>query len=75
MIPAVDCLGCILRDKIFGCMTIIAHSDGLMARMVPRSKLFTHDMAIGAGIGVIGEVTEAVPVVENECRQAYGNAD
>ena len=64
MPETVGSLGGILADEAGGRVAIIANRDGAMARLDPAIVVLLHDVAIGAGCGVVGQVGSALGVHE-----------
>ena len=51
MVPAVFHLGQILEGKVMRDMAIIASRYRMVAAACPRVEMFTHNMAVHAGLG------------------------
>jgi hypothetical protein len=53
MKESVFCLGEILRDKRSRRMTVVAGRDRVMTRFGPTFEMIPHDVAVGAGLGIV----------------------
>src|SRR5262245_32381067 len=75
MPEAVRCLGCILADEVRRRVATIAGRNRAMGRFEPAVELLLHDMAVGAGRRVVGEVGPTLGIGESINTDANGNTD
>lgn len=69
VIPAIDAFHNPLLRERMGRMAIITSGYGLVAAAIPPIKLFTHDMAVHTGIGVVRQVRSALSIAEGKQAQ------
>ncbi len=62
---AVIRLDIIFPEKVVRRVTIITSGDRPMARLDPRIVVFSHDVAVGAGRRVIGQIRPALGIKES----------
>jgi hypothetical protein len=62
---AVVGLDVIFAEKIVWCVAGITSSDPVMARLDPRIVVFPHDVAVGAGGRVIGQIRPTLGIKES----------
>jgi hypothetical protein len=70
---AIQCFGGVLGEEAGGSMAVVADGPLAMARTEPAGMLIAHDVAVGAGIGIIGEVGTTLGITEGE--QSYAEED
>lgn len=75
VIPAVDGLGGIFSENIFGRMATVAGGDGVMGRTVPAVKLFPHDMTVPARPWIIQEVGKSPGIKERKSAEPHHGPD
>ena len=73
MPETVICFHPIFAEKIVGSMTIVAGGNGTVAGLDPGIEMILHDVAIGAGFGIIGEVRATLGVNERERTDSTGD--
>ena len=61
-------------DVVMRCVTIVARRHRLMAAVVPTVVDFLHDMTVGAGLWVTGEVGETLGLAEAQTTQSDDTA-
>src|SRR4051812_9286682 len=75
---SVFCLGEILRDKRRRRMAVVAGRDRVMTRFDPAIEMILHDMAVGAGLGIVAQVGGTLRIDKGEtsetCHQAQGKS-
>ena len=64
-VPIV-CLSHVLRDERMRQMTIGTNGCSVMWALAPGRVLIVHDVAVGAGARIRGEVAEPLTIVERE---------
>ncbi len=69
MIEAINGLGMIFTDKIVWGVAVVTDCHPKMARFSPCLVLFVHNVAIGAGRGIVGHIRS--PFGVNECIPAH----
>ena len=59
-----------------GNMAVIARCNGMMTRLLPAVVLFAHDMAVCAGLRIVGEIGRPLRIIKRVAAQAkkYPNA-
>jgi hypothetical protein len=62
---AVIGLDIIFAEKVVWRVAVITGGDRAMARLHPSIKLFSHDMTVGAGRRVIGQIRPALGIKES----------
>src|SRR4029078_521073 len=62
MKKAVRSLNRVLADNVVWRMAIVAGGDGVVARLDPGVILRLHDVAVGAGLRIVGEIRVAFGV-------------
>ena len=65
----------VLADEICRRVAAIAGGDRAMGRLEPAVELLAHDMAVGAGRRIIGEVGPTLGIGESINANANGNTD
>jgi len=79
MVITVLGFGDVLADQIMRNVAVIADGDVMMAGLLPGVVLVIHDVAIGAGFGVVGKISEGVGVrdgiADNAERTANDHGD
>lgn len=75
MMVAVFRLRHVLPDEIVRGMTIVARRYGMMRTLLPACILLTHDVAVHARLGVVGEIGEPLAVIEGVPAHASEESD
>lgn len=70
MAHAVGGLVQILGDKTLGSVAVVAHRGLAVARAQPSAVLLLHDMAIGAGRRIVGQIGRAFGIDESKAADA-----
>jgi hypothetical protein len=73
MPEAVIGLHPVFAEEIVRRVAIVAGGDGTMAGFDPGIEMILHDVAIGAGFGIAGEVRATLGVDEGERTNSTGN--
>ena len=73
MPEAVICFHPVFAEEIVWSVTIVAGGNRPMAGLDPGIEMILHDVAIGAGFGIVGEVRATLGVNEGECADTTGN--
>ena len=74
MVIAIFSLGNVLGDRFVRQVAIDAAGGGVMRGFAPRVILAVHDVAIGAGFGIGGEIGEPAGIAEGEEANAQGGS-
>ena len=75
MPETVICFHPVFSEEIVGSMAIVAGGDGTMTGLNPGIEMILHDVAIGAGLGITGEVGATLGVNERERTNPTGDTD
>lgn len=72
---SVVSLGHPFADRVVREMAVVADGGVVVAGFLPAVVIFLHDMAVGAGLRFVAQVTSALPVAEGEETDAARHAD
>ena len=75
MVVAIERLGHEFGDQGVGQMAVHAGRGDVMARLHPRIVFRIHDVAVGAGLGIGGEIGETLGIDEGEKAEAEQHAE
>jgi hypothetical protein len=70
VVPAVQSFYDIFTDNIFWSVTTVAVGGFFMTGLVPRIKLFPHDMAVHTGFRIIKKVGTPLCIIKSKNTQA-----
>lgn len=62
--------GCVFADEVVRRVAVVAHRHAAMARSLPAFELLPHDVAIGAGGGIVRQVRAAARIEERVAANA-----
>ena len=75
MPEAVICLDIIFAEKVVRRVAVITGGDRPMARLDPRIQVFPHDMAVGAGRRVIGQIRPTLGIKKSVAADTKSEAE
>ena len=72
---AIVGFGDVFADDVVGCVAVVACGNGAVAGLEPAIIMLLHDVAVCAGVGIVGEIGSALGIDEsiaaNPAREAY----
>ena len=72
---AVARLGLVFPEQVVRRVTVVAHRHCMVRGLDPRVEVLAHHVAVGARLGVVGQVGRTAGVYERERADANGNSD
>jgi hypothetical protein len=70
MPEAILHFGQVFWHKLVGDMTIVTGGDGMMTGLLPTIILLTHNMAVDACSGVVGEIGDSLGIIKRVATEA-----
>ena len=71
VVPAIVRFGEELGQKLMRHMAVIADRAGVVARFLPGSQVFAHDVTVGAGIRIVAEIGKPLRKLERVGAQPH----